>query len=126
MGAQGTTTINFGAFPGSSDASVAVTGQASILGTSLVEAWLLPAATADHTADEHLVETIKVVAGNIVPGTGFTIYAVNTSQLNEPLDHPGVSTFRSTTTSTYGDVYPSEGGRGMLIYGQWSVAWVWN
>ena len=50
MGAQGSTTLTFGAFPGGSDASVTVTGQAGILAGSLVEAWILPAATADHTS----------------------------------------------------------------------------
>ena len=68
MGAQGSTTVNFGAFPGSSDTSVAVTGQASILAGSLVEAWVSPVATGDHSADEHLVETFKVMAGNVVAG----------------------------------------------------------
>lgn len=126
MGAQGTTTIDFGAFPGGSDASVAVTGQAGITGTSLVEAWLLPAATADHTADEHVVETIKVMAGNIAAGTGFTVYAVNTSTLNEPLETPGVSRFRSAAGTVYGDTDPSVGGRGTRIYGTWSIGWVWN
>lgn len=77
MGAQGTATLNFGAFPGDSDTSVAITGQTGIQSTSLVEAWILPAATADHSADEHLVETLDVVAGNIVAGTGFTIYGIN-------------------------------------------------
>jgi hypothetical protein len=109
---QGTVTLDFGAFPGASDASVAVTGQSGILAGSLVEAWLLPAATTDHTADEHLVETIKVVAGNIVAGTGFTIYGVNTSQLNESCDPPWSDGIR--------------GGRGTRIYGKWNVAWVWN
>jgi len=126
MGAQGTTTINFGAFPGGSDASVAVTGQASILAGSLVEAWLFPAATADHSADEHVVETIKVVAGNVVAGTGFTIYAVNTSTLNEPLSKAGVATFRSAATSVYGYGGETSGGIGTRLYGTWSVAWVWN
>src|SRR5205807_1334420 len=83
MGAQGTGLLDFGAFPGASDASLVVAGQAGILAGSLVEAWLLPAATADHTADEHIVETLKVFAGNIVPGTGFTLYGVNDSQLSE-------------------------------------------
>ena len=126
MGTQGTTTINFGVFPGSSDTSVAVTGQATILSGSLVEAWLSPVATADHTADEHLVETIRVMAGNVVAGTGFTIYAVNTSQLNEPLTSAGAGNFRSAATTVYGASAPSVGGIGTRIYGQWSVAWVWN
>ena len=126
MGAQGTTTIDFGAFPGGSDASVVVTGQTGITGGSLVEAWLYPAATADHSADEHVVETIKVVAGNIVAGTGFTIYATNTSQLNEPLESPGVVGARPVTALTAGYVAPSVGGRGTRIYGTWSIGWVWN
>lgn len=76
--ATGNATLDFGAFPGSSDTSIAVTGQTGITTSSFVEAWLVPAATADHSADEHVVETIKVIAGNIVNGTGFTIYGVNT------------------------------------------------
>jgi len=76
--ATGNATLDFGAFPGSSDTSVAVTGQTGITTSSFVEAWLVPTATADHSADEHVVETIKVIAGNIVNGTGFTIYGVNT------------------------------------------------
>lgn len=77
MGAQGTVTLDFGAFPGASDVTVAVTGQAAILAGSLVEAWVFPAATTDHSADEHLVETLDVYAGNIVAGTGFTVYGIS-------------------------------------------------
>lgn len=133
MGAQGTATLDFGAFPGKSDASVAVTGQAGILSGSLVEAWILPAATADHSADEHLVETLKVVAGNISAGTGFTIYGINTSQLNEPLseygqgrNHRSTGTAAANTGTGANTHKGSVGGQGTRIYGQWSVAWVWN
>jgi hypothetical protein len=127
MGAQGTTTIDFGAFPGSSDTSVAITGQASILAGSLVEAFLFPAVTADHTADEHVVETIRVMAGNVVAGTGFTVYATNTSMLNEPLNSAGVSNFRDAAASVYGaGGEQSIGGAGTRIYGTWSIGWVWN
>jgi hypothetical protein len=76
MATTGTTTLNFGAFPGKSDTSVDITGQTLIASGSLVEAWIRPVATAEHTADEHLVENLKVVAGNIVAGTGFTIYGL--------------------------------------------------
>ena len=102
MGAQGTTTLNFGAFPGASDTSVAITGQTGILSGSLVEAWLIPITTSDHSTDEHNVETISIRAGNIVAGTGFTIYGFNAGQL-----------------------FPAN-GLGTLIYGAWTVAWVWN
>jgi hypothetical protein len=99
-GATGTALLNFGTFPGSSDASVAITGQSEIVASSIVQAWIYPAATADHTADEHIVEEFVVSAGNIVAGTGFTIYGV--SQIPpSPNDLP-------------------------LIYGQWSVAWRWS
>jgi hypothetical protein len=96
MGAQGTATLDFGAFPGSSDASVAVSGQTGILSGSLAEAWIVPAATADHSVDEHRVEELAVVAGSIVAGTGFTVYGRCTGR---------------------GDV---------RLYGQFNVGWVWN
>jgi hypothetical protein len=75
MPASGTAVLDFGSTP-VSDARVNVTGQASIVVGSLLEAWLMPVATADHTADEHIVEPLRVVAGNIVPGVGFTIYGI--------------------------------------------------
>lgn len=123
----GTAEVDFGAFPGASDASIAVTGQAGILAGSIVECWLRLADTADHTADEHLVETIKVAVGNIVAGTGFTIYAVNTNQLNEPVT-PSYGTKNSTIS---GATLPSaiqtnqRGGRGTRLWGKWSVQWRW-
>ncbi len=126
MGATGKTTIDFGAFPGKSDASVAVTGQAAITANSLIEAWIRPEATIDHTADEHLVETLKVIAGNIVAGTGFTIYGFNTSQLNEPLEQLATGRFRQVAAPVHGYNAPSRGGGGTRIYGQWTVAWAWN
>ena len=76
MGAQGTATIDFGAYPGSNEASIAVTGQGSIdATTSLVEAWLALTASTDHTIGEHLQDGPHVWAGTIVTSTGFTIYA---------------------------------------------------
>jgi hypothetical protein len=150
MATQGTTTVDFGAFPGASDASVAVTGQTSITGTSLVEAWLYPTATADHTADEHWVETIACCAGNVSAGVGFTIYAWNTNQISEPV-LPTVHNTSITTAGTAiaiktaqpagnGNVVLSVivggdaskvtaiggGGKGTRLYGTWTVAWVYN
>jgi hypothetical protein len=120
MGAQGTTTINFGAFPGASDTSVAV-ASAAILAGSLVEAWIFPVATADHTVDEHMVETLKVFAANIVAGVGFTIYGFNTSEIFEPLESMGTTFLvnRALQAAKFG-------GRGTRLYGQFTVAWVWN
>lgn len=146
MGAQGTTTVNFGAFPGSYDTSVNVTGQASITGTSLVEAWIYPTATADHSADEHLMTEIKVRAGNISAGVGFTIYGFATSTIMEepptvgnspsPVDAAGVG----VSANYLGRVGGGSGVAGRTDsqatldksrvaskeYGEWTVAWVWN
>jgi hypothetical protein len=109
---------------------VAVTGQAGILAGSLVEAWLFPAATADHTADEHWVETIEVMAGNVVAGTGFTIYGINECQLTEPLMPKGTGS--NNVTLAGGLVSSSNaqaqmiGGKGTRLYGKFNIAWAWN
>jgi hypothetical protein len=107
--AVGTTTVNFGAFPGKSDTSVAITGQTSILSNSFVEAWLVPTATADHSADEHLLEQIKIIAGNVVAGTGFTIYALCNSEIEGCVVVQGCMNNNSPQ-----------------LYGLWTVAWVWS
>lgn len=126
MGAQGVATLDFGAFPGKSDATVNVTGQAGIVAGSLVEAWVRPVATTDHTADEHMLETIKVFAANIVAGTGFTIYGFNSSELNEPVVPLGAGRPATGAPAEPSLDHAGRGGIGTRIYGQWTVAWVWN
>ncbi len=128
--ATGQTIIDFGTFPGTSDTFVDVTGQAGILSTSFVEAWLVPTATADHSADEHILESIKIIAGNIVAGTGFTIYAINTSSIHEPMTAVGASRNHralgaAASNVGFGSSNSSVGGLGTRIYGKWTVAWVW-
>lgn len=70
----GTSVVDFGAFPGSSQQVITITGQAAIQASSAVQAWIIGATTASHSIDEHYAEPIRVVAGNINPGTGFDIY----------------------------------------------------
>lgn len=77
MGAIGTATIDFGSFPGTSEASIAVTGQASILATSKVEAFIMgDDTTASHTANDHRYASalIGLTCGTPTLATGFTIY----------------------------------------------------
>jgi len=71
----GTAVVDFGALPGSDSASFVITTETDILSTSLVRANISLLPTVDHTADEARVETLKVTAGAIVPGVGFTVYA---------------------------------------------------
>lgn len=133
--AMGSGEIDFGAFPGKSDATLAVTGQTSISLTSLVEAWIYPKATTDHSADEHILESIKVAARDIVAGVGFTIVAVNTSETNEPIEPlrgrgpTAVSpnpTIAGQLQSAQGLQINSRGGKGTRLYGKFTVAWAWG
>ena len=98
MGASGNTTVDFTAFPGSTGATVDVTGQTGFTSTSQVEAWLQPKATADHTIDEHRVEEIDVKGAWQVDGT-IRIYAE-----------------WKPTNDNVGAARP---------YGLWTVGWVW-
>jgi hypothetical protein len=75
--AQGTATIDFGSAPGSNEASIAVTGQATISATSKAEAYFMgDDTTADKTASDHRYAGcfIALACGTPVAATGFTIY----------------------------------------------------
>jgi len=108
--------LDFGAFPGGSDAQLVVTGQAGILAGSIVRAFLMPAQTADHSADEHWVDGPVVMAGNIVPGQGFTIYG-NTRFQMPALD--GVN-------PALGPGSANGNGGNAMTYGKWTVGWAWQ
>lgn len=69
MGAQTSVSLNFGAYPGAHSATVDVTGQTGFTAASLAEAWIVPVATADHSADEHRLEELDVKAAYQADGT---------------------------------------------------------
>ena len=80
----GTATIDFGAFPGANETSVAVTGQGAISATSKAEAWVMADDTSsNHTAADHKYVPLfmSLTCGTPVAGTGFTIYARSTHKL---------------------------------------------
>lgn len=107
MGAQGTATVDFGAFPGSVEAQADVTGQTGFTSSSLVEAWVMPVATSDHSADEHLIEQLDVTAVYKVDGT-FTLRAFEDHRT--PQDMP----------------LNSGQAQSNRLYGQYTIGWVWN
>lgn len=127
--ATGTALLDFGSLPGKSHASVAVTGQAAIVSGSLVEAWIRPIATSDHTADEHMVETLKVFAAEIVAGVGFTIHGFNDNPIVERVDqlerHQPASVRDRLGGSGNSPRPANNHNLGTLIYGQWTIAWAW-
>ena len=75
--AVGSAVIDFGAWPGSNEASAAVTGQASILATSGAEAYLMAEAAGTHTAADARYAALLIGLSCSVPvaADGFTIYA---------------------------------------------------
>lgn len=130
MPAQGTTTADFGAFPGKTEVTFTVSSPTITAGV-LVEAWVFPGSgTADHSADEHIVEPLRAVAHSVVAGVGFSVTVLYENQLNEPVT-TAVYGKRNTTlagglTRPSALQSPREGGRGTRVYGQWNIAWVWN
>lgn len=113
MGDRGVTILDFGS--GRSDASVDVAVPNIIAGLtadvttvtadttaytadqlgSLVEAWLYARGNAEHSADEHELVELKIIAGNIVQGARFTVYGVHMGR---------------------GDA---------VLAGKWTVEWIW-
>lgn len=79
---SGSVAIDFGATPGTNFVSVDVTGQATITGTSKVKAYRAIQATATHNEYEHIVVPLNLSVGNIVAGTGFTVYATTDLRLD--------------------------------------------
>ena len=69
----GVVTVDFGG--GSTSAVTFVPGQDDILAGSALFAGLAAMATGSHSADEHVVDGPRVLAGAIVPGVGFSIFA---------------------------------------------------
>jgi hypothetical protein len=74
VGAQGTATINFTSTP-SSEATIAVTGQAAITSGSHVEAFFMADSTVDNTDEDHknMAFFAQCVCEAVIAGTGFTI-----------------------------------------------------
>ena len=81
-GAVGNATLNFGATPGTNIVSVNVTGQASITGTSSVEAFMMGVdSTATHNTYEHAMAPIQLSCTAISAGIGFTIQGISETRL---------------------------------------------
>jgi len=67
---RGTATL---VFVNSGEASVAVTGQTGIAATDFAEAFAQGDSNGDHSADEHLSETLRLRVSDVVAGVGFTV-----------------------------------------------------
>lgn len=76
MSGTGTVTIDFGAFPGSNEASVNFTDAAVLVGSKVDAFVMSDATTSDHTASDHkYAELFFSLSGQPDAGVGGTIYA---------------------------------------------------
>ena len=79
----GSAVVNFGAFPGSNEASVVISGQDSIGADALCEAWVNAKATADHTVSDHTYAAVLMhpACSVATAATGFTIYCTSPEKM---------------------------------------------
>lgn len=72
----GTFTLYFGAFPGSNEASVNITGQAGVSATTPVEAFLMAEAAGTHTVSDATYAARFISLTCTAPaGSAFTVHA---------------------------------------------------
>lgn len=75
---QGNAVVDFGVYPGSNEASIAVTGLTTISATSKAEAYFMGDDTSTgHTAADHKYapQFMSLTCGTPIAATGFTIHA---------------------------------------------------
>jgi hypothetical protein len=114
--------LDFGAFPGSNVAYVDVV-TAGVIATSAVEAWIRPVASADHSAEDHVVAPMKVT-GMYVSDGNIRIYGVNTNDVIPPLEAQPLH--RQVATSTARPEVNLARQNAPRFVGQFNVWWVWN
>ncbi len=127
---SGTSIVNFGS-GGSSHTTLVVTGLPLIVAGSLVYPWVKPEATLDHSADEHIAENLRVYASDIVAGTGFTLHAVAGTEVISMVPDNRLSRFSGVGQDAgpgqaNRNNLPNPGGQAPLLYGRWSVGWIFT
>lgn len=124
MGAQGTAVLDFGAFPGSSVTTVDVVAS-GVISTSAVEAWIRPVASADHTAEDHMVVPMRVVGSYLSDGN-IRIMGFNTNDVMPPEEVQPASP-RARESGTYLRLKSKRDRQNApMLVGQYNVWWVWN
>jgi hypothetical protein len=121
VGAQGTASLDFGAFPGSNAAQVDVAA-AGVISTSAIEAWIRPEATADHTDGDHIAAPMSVI-GTYLSDGNIRIFGINTNDVIPPLE--AVAVVRTNGSLDKNAVETRRQPSPMFV-GLWKVNWVWN
>jgi hypothetical protein len=108
---MGTVLLDFGAFPGAAYSFVTV--NYTSVGT-MVEAWVVPHHTSDHSADEHIVDPPRFTAGDIVNGVGFRVHGFGVEQ-------PQIQPFWDGQKQSLQSGYQTP-----MHFGLWCAGWVSN
>jgi hypothetical protein len=121
MGAQGTATLDFGAFPGSNITSVDVSAP-GVVSTSAVEAWIRPEATADHTDGDHVIAPMRVI-GHYLSDNNIRIWGIGINDVMPPLEPQTL--VRPSTNAARPEFQFGRQNSPMLV-GTYMANWVWN
>lgn len=124
MGAQGTATLDFGAFPGSSVTSVDVVAT-GVISTSAVEAWIRPVASADHTVEDHIIAPMRVV-GQYLSDNSIRIYGININDVMPPMEQVIDNRPSTPVTVAARPLVRQQRQDSPMLVGQYNVWWVWN
>jgi hypothetical protein len=114
---SGVAILDFGAFPGQPMVSLVVASPDVSDPNAELDAWVIPVATTDHTADEHIADGPAVIAAYTTPGTSFTITC---SQNAKTLPVPPGTPFGGANSQQ------PIGQQQLNPYGKWSIAWAFS
>lgn len=113
---SGVATLNFGAFPGAPQATVTITAVDASDPNAEIDAWIIPIATADHSADEHVYDPPRV--GAAIVGSTIVITGLPSGR---DLYVPAGTPFGNPANSQQ-----PVGNTQCMPYGAWSVAWAFS
>ena len=114
----GTAVLDFGTFPGSNVAYVDV-ATAGVISTSIIDAWIRPVASADHTDTDHIAAQIRVT-GVYVSDNNIRVYGINANDVTPPLEPQPAA-----TPKLRGVLVRTERQAAPMLVGQFNVNWSW-
>lgn len=116
---SGVAVLDFGAFPGSASTSVVVSIEDISDPNAELDVWVIPVATVDHTADEHVADPPRVIAANTNPVTGGS-FTISGFPSGRDLAVPPGTPFGGASSQM------PIASQQLMPVGKWSVAWAFS
>lgn len=116
----GVTTVNFGAFPGAPFATVTVPAVDVFDPNAVVDVFIVPIATSDHSADEHVADP-PLVNGYADGNGNIIIEAIPSGR--DLIVPPGTAFGNKTAGTNYTGSQMPVGQPNPMPVGKWSVGW---